>query len=483
MALEPRSPAQVELELPVMVDFPRPQWPTPLEKWGVALFAAVIVVFGGLVEYRSAYLSQRMGDLSVFVRTAWALRVGQDIYSVTDEKGFHYHYPPLFAILLAPLADPPPGVRYVGALPYPAIVALWYVFNVICLALAVHWLASALERSSTSPVVRGLPRGCRRWWGLRLLPVLACLPPIGHTLMRGQVGLLLLLLLCGLLAALLQGRRFQAGLWLAGAICLKVIPALLVLYPLWRRDGRCLAGCALGLLVGLLAVPAVVMGPQRTVDCYREWTHVLLGPALGAGDDQSRAHELIEITATDSQSFQAVLHNTWFADRDSRPANPPGWIRAAHWFAGGLLTALTILAARRRTPTGETSSPGAAEVLAFGALVLLMLLLSPVCHLHYFCLAVPLVMGLLAIAWEGRHSLTVRPWLLGLLACNVVANSLPHFPGCQVLRDGGLAGYATLALWTAAVVTLHRRNRPNRGQSADNLAIRSRESQPQETAA
>src|SRR5260370_36728864 len=101
---------------------------------------------------------------------------------------------------------------------------------------------------------------------------------MGYSLTRGQVSLLVLLLLCGAAAALLRGRRLQAGLWLAGAICLKVIPAFLLLYPLYRRDGRCLAGCAGGLVLGLAVIPAAVFGPARAVAPYPEWTPVLLWP-------------------------------------------------------------------------------------------------------------------------------------------------------------------------------------------------------------
>src|SRR5262249_5129951 len=154
---------------------------------------------------------------------AWAVRTGQDIYTTTDHNGYHYHYPPLFAILLVPLADPPPGADRSWTVSFPITVAIWYVFSLCCLVIAVHWLACALEGrqgdgvSSISPCLPISLSPClSSWWALRVLPVLACLPPIGHTLMRGQVSLLLLLLLCGMAAALLRGRRWQAGLWLAG---------------------------------------------------------------------------------------------------------------------------------------------------------------------------------------------------------------------------------------------------------------------------
>jgi hypothetical protein len=415
---------------------------------GVALVLAGLVVFGGVVEFRSAFLKRRMGDLEVFLRAGWAVRTGADIYAITDSKGFHYHYPPLFATLMAPLADPPPGERgwYV---PYAVSVGLWYVLSLLCLAPAVHWLASGLEQAAADPGVRPQPPGSPRWWLLRVLPLLTCLPAVGSSLARGQVSVLLLLLLCGMAAAVLRGRHWQAGLWLAGAICLKVIPAFLVLYPLYRRDWRCLAGCAAGLVVGLGVIPAAVFGPQRTLAYYEEWTHVLLRPALGTGTDRSRARELIDVTATESQSFQAILHNTLHLERYTRPPQAAPWVVRTSWLLGGALTGLTLLLGWRRP---HHDAP--AGLLTFGGLLVLMNLLSPVCHLHYFCLSLPLAMGLVAAAWERNGAARLGAGTALVLAVNGLANTLPHLPGCELLRDTGVAMYGTMVLWLAGVVTV-----------------------------
>lgn len=422
----------------------------PGTRGGLALCAGLVLAFGGLVELRSAFLSQRLGDVGVFLRAAWAVRAGEDLYAVTDSKGFHYHYPPLLAILLTPLADPPPGTQTAGVVPYPVSVAIVYVVNLACLALAVQLLAGALEALSAERGVRGPDRGVRRWWALRLVPVLACLPPIGHTLMRGQVGLLLLFLLCGMAAALLRGQRFRAGLWLSAAICLKVIPAYLLVLPLWRRDGRCLAGGALGLAIGLAAVPAAVFGPVRTWAYAREWAGVLAAPGLGLGGDASRARELTDVTATDSQSFQAMIHNTRYPEAATRPRQASPATRAAHWLIGGALTALTLLVGQR----GAGSAAG--QILTFGSLIVVMVLVSPVCHLHYFCLAVPLVMGLMAWRWQEQRGpgLGLGLWLL--LAADLAANGLPQLAAFQPLREGGLAAYGALLLWLSATAALWR---------------------------
>jgi hypothetical protein len=425
---------------------------TPWQRRGLVLFGVVVVLFGVLFVFRSAFQNTRKGDLDVFLRAGWAVRTGEDIYTVTDDKGFHYHYPPFLAILLVPLADPPLGRPTAGMVPYPLSVALWYVLSLLCLALAVHWLAGALEASLGARP----PTGSRAWWALRVLPVLGCAPALGGSLMRGQVDTILLLLLCGMTAAAMRGRSAWAGVLLAAAVSIKVIPAFLLVYPLWRRDGRWLAGCAAGLALFLGAVPAAVFGPGQAVAYYREWYEVLVRPGLTGGGDQTRADELTQVTATDSQSIMVVLDHTRHPERWTNPTTVGAGERLAHWAVGGLLTLLTLAAAGRRF-----RPDGPAVVLLLGALTIVMLLLSPVCHLHYFSLSVPLVLGLVAASGlPRRRSGRLRGVALGaLLAVNVVANALPRVPGLEALRQLGLAGYAALLLWAIGCVVVWRSSR------------------------
>src|SRR5207248_9605755 len=136
-------------------------------KRGLVALVLVLVVFGAYTVKRSAYLSRRMGDLGCYVRAAWAVRAGEDLYAVPDDTRFHYNYPPLLAILMTPLADPPPGADSRGMVPFWVSVAVVYILSVGCLLLAVHLLAGALAAGAGVPVVPG----CRRWWARPLVPV------------------------------------------------------------------------------------------------------------------------------------------------------------------------------------------------------------------------------------------------------------------------------------------------------------------------
>ena len=87
--------------------------PAPIERlsWyevvAIAAFFLLAAVFGVRVEVHSAFLKIRHTDLVDFLRAGWAVRNGDDLYNITEDHGWHYNFPPLLAIVLVPLADPP----------------------------------------------------------------------------------------------------------------------------------------------------------------------------------------------------------------------------------------------------------------------------------------------------------------------------------------------------------------------------------------
>jgi hypothetical protein len=421
-----------------------------LDRLVLALLLSAALAFGVVVVVRGAFLQQRKTDLAVFLRAAWAIRSGADLYSITDDKGLLYHYPALLAILLAPLADPPAGMAGAGRVVFAFKVGLWYVLSLVVLALAVHGLANALQKVSPAVAARTRYAGSRCWWALRVLPVLACLPALGHGMSLGQVNVLWLALVCGMASATLRGLRLRAGCWLAGAICLKVLPVFLILFPIWRRDLRGLAGCALGLVVGLTVIPAAVLGPQRALACGRQWAELVILPAFGHDVDPYRKAQLLDIAATHNQSLLATFHNTLHLNPATRPAEASPVERGAHYAVGCFLTGLTLMAAGWRR-----KDVGAAPLVFLGALTINMLLLSPAGHSHYLVLLLPLYMGLLTAAWERDHGPGYRAWISALILVNPLAGALPiASPALGILHDLGIAMYVGILAWLTGVVQL-----------------------------
>src|SRR5438552_15879180 len=100
IASEPQAPgAEVD----------KPRWRFSRgERWGLVVAASAVLAFGALIERRTALRRVPMTDLGVFACAASAARNGDDFYAITDWHGWHYHYPPMLAILFRPLAQPVP---------------------------------------------------------------------------------------------------------------------------------------------------------------------------------------------------------------------------------------------------------------------------------------------------------------------------------------------------------------------------------------
>jgi hypothetical protein len=241
-------------------------------RWGLIAIWIFALGYGALVVIRGALIHTRHTDAGVYFSAAWSIRIGSNPYLTTDQNGWHYIVPPLLAVVISPLADAPPTMHRYWLLPYSVSVGVWYLLGIFCMAIAVNRLAWALlgalrisrltsldlndsDPAAVDPVCPSLPatntsrRWAWRWWILCFWPMVLCLPSICRSVIRGQVGPLWLLLLCMMIVDSIELRNLRAGVWLAAAICLKLIPAFLILYPLWRKDGRMLAGCARGCCV------------------------------------------------------------------------------------------------------------------------------------------------------------------------------------------------------------------------------------------
>ena len=344
----------------------------------VGLFACL--VFCAILERRTALRRTPMTDLGVFSCAAGAVIDGKNIYTITDWHGWHYQYPPALAILFTPLAlpvpeNPPllaPGVARTEAntpwgfdvpgrshfyglhaenIRFFWIVAVWYVITLALIFLSAHALACVLERRSLKDPPPTGPHERRRWWWLRLLPLLVCAGSLGTDLSRGQVDVVMLATITFALYLAAAGQGLKAGFWLSLAACIKLFPALLIIYPVWRRNWRMIAGTIAGLVVALAILPTVVLGPTRTAEYYRVWIQVLAKPALGQGTDTSRVEELTGMAATDNQSLLTSIHNWHYHDlpRAKRPQQATQFERYAVYAVGAaiLLGIMWSMGARR----------------------------------------------------------------------------------------------------------------------------------------
>lgn len=405
----------------------------------LGLLLPALLAFGAVVEIRSALQTHRRTDFGVYARAGWAARQSLNPYAIEDDRGWHYCYPVAFAVAMMPLADPPHGEPRDGCLPFGVSVAIWYWISIGCTALALDRFAAA--------VLPHEPRYSPRWWYARTGPFMVAIGAIGHTLARGQVNLLVVALLACALAALVRRRSFMAGMWLGAAVCIKIIPAFLALYFLVKRDFRGLAGLAIACGLGLFVLPAIVWGPEQSLVLNQQLLNVVIQPGTTGTGDSTRAVELTNATATDSQSVQSVVHNWLHPNLSARPASAAAGTRLLHWCVGVLATVAVLFAFRNL----ESNPPN--ELIRIGALAVVMLHLTPVSHMHYYAYALPLVCGIWLKGMQASPSRRIPNGVgLGTLIAWGILTAIPLFDGAfaEGLRAYGGGLFATYLLLRAA---------------------------------
>jgi hypothetical protein len=452
-----------------------------LYRWELVAVVCLPLLVGllGIDTYRrSTHPNGQMTDFGVYARAAWAVRVGANPYEVASDRGWHYLYPPPFVLLVLPLADPPLGADRFGYLPFGVSVMVWFALNVVLCAVTVHLFALA--------AVPDARRWSRRWWYARLIPFDVCMVGLGYTLSRGQVNVLVLAMLAAGFLAAVRNRAGWAGLWLAAAASIKVLPGLLLLFPAVRRRWRELGAMVAGGVLFLGVVPMLVWGPAGAVEMTLTFAKKVVQPSVTNTGDQTIHKEFSGTTSTDSQAFHAVIHAVRHPDRATRPEVSDGLSKGLHYLIGLGMVAATVWAGRKlkdltpRPPlhTGEGENDRrplapplrfgegvggwgpARSLLFFGCLCVVMVHLAPASHMHYYSYSLPLVAGLMADDLRRRPGAAVprRGVLAGLIGWAVLTTVpvIDTWPLALQLRDFGLAVAANVGLWAWGVVRLGR---------------------------
>jgi len=188
-------------------------------------------------------------DFKAYYIAADLLRRGQDFYDVelqTQEvlarrlplNQSFYIYPPLVAMAFVPLT----------ALSMETAAQLWFFVNLTLYGLALAVITRALRLDRLASM-------------LPLLLILAFLfPPALFTMYKGQVNILLLLLLALTYWLYRKGWKSMAGAALGLAVMIKIVPLLLLLYFLCKRQ-YVLSLAAIGTIFAIGALGLVIVGP------------------------------------------------------------------------------------------------------------------------------------------------------------------------------------------------------------------------------
>ena len=194
-----------------------------------------------------------MGDFKVYQRAAKRAVAGEAIYRLEDPH--RYLYAPVVTFLFLPLA----------VLPTVAGRILWFSLNVVLVVSIFRSTAKLLFHEGRAPP------------GFFALVLLLSLRFIDNNLGHGQLNILLLWLVLRAYVEASRARYGLAGLALAAAIEAKIVPVILLLQIVLRRQWR-FAACTVAGLIALTAIPVVWWGSDYP-QVLRDWTSVVADQA------------------------------------------------------------------------------------------------------------------------------------------------------------------------------------------------------------
>ena len=309
-------------------------------------------------------------DFTVYRDAAAAVLHGQDPYIIRSVRGWAYVYPPPYSIVMVPFA----------LLSLPVSVLAWYF---VCVGLTISAVFMSGRLAETASM------GERKKLAVLFIPALMVSVWFTVGLTRGQASVLMSWLVIAAIFWEKKGRTAAGAACLAGAVLLKAFALTLLCYYVWRGKWKMVAVTLVAILLGGLVLPSAVFGWHGNLHYLSEWTHEVAAPALGS--ESSRTHselydQLLSMERPRNQDLGSVMQRLVEGDQTRLMV-----------LAIAAALALPIWFLGRRANARS-------EPLILGALVVWMLLVSPVAEDHYFSLYVLPAAYALAASMDANQS-------------------------------------------------------------------------------
>lgn len=281
-------------------------------------------------------------DFDVYRKGGEAFLAGDNLYTRDYEMvgiNLPFTYPPLAAILFAPLAWIPFALGGL-AMTLATVAALWWCIVIVARHALPGWAVTDHRVLAT--------------W---ILPVALVIEPVRETLSFGQVNVLLMAMV--LVDTLTRHPWLPRGVFIGLAAAIKLTPAVFVLVFVVRRQWR-EAATTVASGVGFTLL-ATVISPANSLTY---WLDTLSDPSRIGG-----------LSFTSNQSVRGVL--TRFAEPDVETSSLP-WLLLVVVSLAAIITAL-VLIDRAAARTGGSPTVGIVLVTS-----LVALLCSPVSWSHHW---------------------------------------------------------------------------------------------------
>jgi hypothetical protein len=320
-------------------------------------------------------------------------------------------YPPLFIACFTQL---------IALGDYPALLvfqALKWICLYCCLRLA--WRICAPQGEDVPPIVA-------------VVVLLLMFRYFANEIANGNINLFIL---AGVLAGVRlsqTGRSTAAGFVLSAMASIKVTPALLIVYLVYKGQHRALVGAALGAMVCLLLLPAFLLGWDLNWQLLIAWYHHIIAGFVAHGEVYSIGTNqgiipLLNRLFGDAIAFEPNVRITLLRLPDAllaaaRVAIQAGMLAAVAWACRGRLT-------RATSPLAFAAEVAIVQIATLA-------LSGYTWKSHYVAMALPYSV-LLSYLADGRHSPRGR----GKIALAVIVSVVLMMLSSDLLTPTG-ADYA-----------------------------------------
>lgn len=407
-------------------------------KWlSVLLVLGLVWGVGISTFYRGAVSPRQRTDLTVFLKAGEMVAEGRadSMYEIVSKRGWHYVYPPILAVLLAPVSKWPLG----------ATVGLAYLLSIACLI-------------GTIVFSRRFPKDARPASWQIVLAMFFCLPVLLNTLTRGQFGIITLFFMAAVFYTYIKQKKILAGLLLAFAIALKISPlAFLVFFFLMKREWKILASTVLGFGLFFFLLPSLAIGFKQNWELLKIWQGLM---SISQSDTAYRHYlwgELFTPFAEDNQSLYAVITRFVWHSEAHFIRRYSVLVRLITSGAGILLLALPFLKARKASPfSGQDPLRSLAE---FSLFPMLMLFTSPVTQIHHYTVIYFLFLAALMMMDRAPRGSWTRKCLgFSLWTC---ALSLTLGLIIPLMGYWGIPLWGSMFLWGTVLFCLNQKPVPS----------------------
>ena len=378
-----------------------------------ALIILIILIFAYSTVYRVAWNDIQRTDFTVYTEAGKAILYQLDLYHVQNIRGWRYVYLPPFAIWMVPFSLMPLAL---GAF-------IWYVLEITAIYFSLVFSIRMLG-IETKENTRFL---------YFALPLLSLCVLLLSGIMRCQASEFVIFFSIATFYYSQRNRIVLSAISLAFATLIKVFPASLILYFIFKKKWNYAFAFGVALLILGLLLPSLQIGFHTTLNDYMNWFHVVGSKAVESNvDRQSNTdlyQQLLDTTKSRNQSFEALFLTL---------SVPAAWV---NYFVASI--ALFSLISMYRFSMRIQSQLD--QIRLISAFLIWSLLITPIAESHYFGVLILPLLTLSYMILTSQLPVVQQRKLItwGVLIC-VGCMILISFPVTEKLRP---LCWLSMAMW------------------------------------